>query len=711
MGKGVNLLVDESEIDDEEVTYSKNMVPIQVGRMGKRGGLAFKHFMIANTRLPISYHRPTFVAPFDGVTCTRRVHGIVPENTIAWASSHQDLTAISYDFDFISGKRVCVAPFMSKMYAFPGYGGPKPGCIFQANPAAGAGYEAVDFTFQGAGNAALRPQIAVPYRQRMVYFNLGPGYGSLGVMSDDFDPTVIGDSAADARPLVVGDSDGDRIVGAVEVMLSGITNELGSGLLILREFSAYLMTGEFTQSDNVSDPFYGDVQLNRINIKSGCASPDTIVQTPYGVIWAGPDDVWLFNVGTMPIRIGWKISAALAVTPADYRYLWHASYHDGFYRLAIMSPEQDMSNPNDQPCGEQWWLDLRLGAPQDAASARWYGPQIYRSCKSRNTAPTPGTRFMAKDTRPGQPDELYGVEVTDAIVAVVFDSENTVDSALDLTEIEPVTGSLTSVADTIDNEVSTEVITKEYDLGDSEVDKLVEGVEMNLFLSQPSRIAVTAVLDGGRSVKTFNEDIGNTGYLGGVDPLDDITHLMSTEYQSVAARPLATERNIGKRIQFRIADIPGFIISDVNKYLAYQTTAGASGSGVAVLTTGFYDNLVTLLDMICTRLTAALATQGGGTFTHNQTAPPRPNLVTISAASLTGGFSSTDWGIVTTASGTVTEAQARSSRIISAFLGLDLSAAMTTPVTAIIAVPYRLSAAVGVGDIVLQMRPSRRRPI
>ena len=87
--------------------------------------------------------------------------------------------------------------------------------------------------------------------------------------------------------------------------------------------------------------------------------------------------MWLFPQGQgIPFRVGSYIRAVLKETPAAQRYLWHAAYHDGFYRLAVISPGQ---GPNDNsPCGEQWWLDLRDGPPRPHEEARWYGPMIYK---------------------------------------------------------------------------------------------------------------------------------------------------------------------------------------------------------------------------------------------------------------------------------------------------------------------------------------------
>lgn len=263
-----------------------------------------------------------------------------------------------------------------------------------------------------------------PRRGKMLISD-GPGSGPA---AGNFDSVALGVTGRDvpnfqslvdgaevdpltSRDLVVGNPAED-IIGFKEISLqqSGAMNQ--SALLILKEKSVWLATGEPLESSDLGDP-RGDFSIIKQPISDGCASNETVCETPWGVIWAGHEDVWFMpNGGGAPTPIGRFISKEFRHTPQELRYLWHASFHEGYYRLAIMSPGQNVSDPVAME--NQFWLDLRYGPPQDWTQARWFGPQMYQPIISPNCAETDiqrGTYCMAVEKRAGFTIELFSVQL------------------------------------------------------------------------------------------------------------------------------------------------------------------------------------------------------------------------------------------------------------------------------------------------------------
>jgi hypothetical protein len=264
------------------------------------------------------------------------------------------------------------------------------------------------------------------YVDRFVFGDCGPGYESyIGFADRGLEPdsngvlAPIGDNflALDGRRVQIGTNLEDRVTALVPVMLSAAGDPSKTGLFVLKEYFASLVTGEPNQTTDSGD-VAGSISIADIQFKCGCVGMQTVAYTPYGVIWAGPDDVWLFEGGNVPRRLGTKIRSILQQSPPNLRYRWHAAYFNGFYRLAVFSEGQGPSD--DSPCGEQWWLDMRHGPPQDSDSAAWFGPMTYKVPKSSITSPTmlmtdttvTGTWTMAVDERSDTEQALVGMART-----------------------------------------------------------------------------------------------------------------------------------------------------------------------------------------------------------------------------------------------------------------------------------------------------------
>ncbi len=211
---------------------------------------------------------------------------------------------------------------------------------------------------------------------------------------------------------VAGDERSEDITALHAQMLTAEGTPSESAVLALKKTGAWLLTGDISQSTDTGD-YFGTLEIVRINSPAGCVSQYTIVDTPWGTIWTGPDDVWFMPFRALPIPIGRKIAEILKAQPEEQSYRIHAVYDDGFYKLALFS---DGQGPNEStPLGEQWWLDLREGAPQSWQAARWYGPMVFK-CAVTHTGDrgvdttAQGTSFMTVDTRPGAGRKLVGVQ-------------------------------------------------------------------------------------------------------------------------------------------------------------------------------------------------------------------------------------------------------------------------------------------------------------
>lgn len=447
---GVDLLGDQRRIPDGSLTLAKNLIPTSLGRLGKRpaiqgvgildllGGAGSTDAQVT-ALIPLPWGGGwAFLYTLDGVTYLyvaqdMGVSSITPPGSVISAS----LGGLAQD----GGTLIA---WNNKVYAFGGNGCGIVGKYIGENDTA-----CTTFAFADSQVIPIFPQVVFPYRERLIYANLRPGYGSHVVMSDDANAFVIDTDvlASNGRSFALGNSDEDSIVAGVDVMLTEVGTPASSAALILKQYSAYLLTGELDQTGSGTS----DLAVNRFNVAAGCASAKTVVKTPHGIIWAGHDDVWLFQAGQIPRPIGTKIRARLLESAATARTQWHAAYHNGFYRLAVASP--GTSPGTYDPMGEQWWLDLREGAPTDFTTAKWWGPQVFsEDAGTPFVAARTGTRCMASSKNARGETQLFGAAIgnegTPYVLLYQFDIGNTYDTTYPIAPLvvgEP-TGDGTDVA-------------------------------------------------------------------------------------------------------------------------------------------------------------------------------------------------------------------------------------------------------------------------
>jgi len=425
---------------------------------------------------------------------------------------------------------------------------------------AGSASQLTKLTFNGANNN-FAPAGACVYRNRMVYWGLGAGYENHIVWADPYDPATIG---ADVRSTAgkavqIGATDSDRIVTCIEITQSAVGNPSQSALLVLKERSGYIITGE---PDIASVAGFGDMVVNRISYDVGCAAHYTMVRTPYGLIWAGTDDVWAFAQGSLPIRVGSKLRPSL-VRSSDPKY-WHAAVVDGRYQLAVCDgayPADKTSAFGDTGLGVypwraniQWWMDIRKGLPSNYQEATWWGPQqywatVYES-SSGDDVTRPGTSIMATDLSGNvftpEAADYGGLSATMALLQ--HNQSGAFDSGFDYTSS---TQAELATAQHDLGRILAEWHTKAYDLGDPMIRKVFAGAELSLMATED--VGLTAVLhsDGGATRTTMSESIEAAGFELGVSVLG--TGALTEEFRAVTISPPESSRIGGKHLQLRLS--------------------------------------------------------------------------------------------------------------------------------------------------------------
>lgn len=645
----MNRLQDQRFIGDGQCVRSKNLVPTRSGMAAKRGAVDYLQTLVleSGTHCPASIVLPpdTFgggywVSYRNQTAATKRTQVRLYGGT----------TSVTIDWTEACPIRPLFLNYNRKTYIFAGPGSVitgasgtttgatnpvgRYGIILEAFPPGSGAILANGFNWYTTTAETTTtepdavPLVACTYRDRTFWGNFGTGYEDIAVLSDPKLPRVVGANflAANGRNFRVGARDGDRIVAAREIMLTAVGSPSQSALLVLREYSAYLFTGE--PNLVASGAFVlGDFTQSRINVDCGCASADTLVNTPYGLLWAGWDDVWLFPEGHgVPYRVGSNIRSVLGNTPPSARYLWHASYFDGFYRLQVFSA--GAGPVHNTPCDEEWRLDLRNGPPRDHTEARWYGPMVYNA-PTQSSTPVPGVLHTVADTRLGVTPRLVGLHTVENLYGVIGQFE--VDNVRDFASF-PTTALLGANSYLQGTEILIDWQGKEDDLGDAQTEKGYSGTEVNYKTGSAGQLKVEDSLDGGRAFETISESLPNVGFELNVDVLG--TDALYDEAQSVRMDASQSTRANGKTHQIRIYDVAGYVISDLNNTVKITIVGGsgiAAGTYTVTLTNGLYDTKTTLLDHFVTQLVAATASG----WSHNQSGTGLDNMVTLTHTTAT----------------------------------------------------------------------------
>lgn len=692
---GVNLLADPREIRDDQCVKSKNLVPTKPGVLRMRPATT-DDYHLGITQYPLS----ALVAPpsslADIVLTARGSAG----TSLYLLDRYEGVTSTTVVSTMLCEYRPVLVPFNNKVYCFFGRPLTGSGKVVQVK-ADLSGPEVVDFTFTEASNTFM-PAGACVYRRRMVYWNLDPGYESHILFADPDAPATVGANAlaANGRNIRIGTMETGRVVGCVEIMLTAIGSPAQSALLVLKEKAAYLLVGEPNKTTDSGD-MLANCTINRISQDCGCVSFETIVSTKYGVIWAGEDDVWAFQQGQIPQRIGSNISPALKDSPATLKYMWHAAYHDGFYRLAAFSVGQ---GPTDESsCGDQWWLDLRDGLPQGPEQARWWGPQVFLNPTTSNAVspetPEAGTRCMFTDTRDKFDTKLMGFSPfwSSGFSLLEFGADNVRDNE----------GATMSAGGLYGTEIVPELLTKEYTFGDPMVDKIYGGLEISMFASLPAEVVIEAILDGGREVDTSYIEGENqaASFRAGVSTAD--SGLLSRQFSAFHVAPGRTSRKKGKSIQLKIYTAVGFVIDSTNDTFVFIENGSLTTARVATIAHGAYDNIKLLADALVAAMNAVRSVSDP--YEHDQVVPPRSGA----GLTLTITNPTDQWAPRFLTLASATSAQLLASKNLGAVLGLatesDPATALSHSATS--ETYYRGNYRIELGGMIVRVRTIPKRPL
>lgn len=638
---GTNLLADPLRIDDNENARAKNLYPLESRKLAKRKAAGF--FSAIHTGYNVG----------DGTFDWLDQENLVPLNLIIpqiagcdFAHAFMDtVTGKAYfgwgefnpnpletrkvqtfEIPFLQGFRPKLLHFRGDsdyIIALPGTPVPVSGSSDQYSTLYLSNATGQMVMSGNAFDPLLNPcpKVVGTYRRRAVWANFGTGYENVFVLSDPAKPFTLPASPLDsAFTFRLGAMAGDEIVAVAEVTQSVVGSPTASVLLILGRHTAFIMTGE-PEVSTATSGYTGDAVINQIQQKCGCASPETLVKTPYGWIWASDDDVWKFDYGSMPMRIGSKIRPALQVSNPPKRWCWHAEYsqEDGSYRLAIIG-EGQVTSDDVLPCQDQWWLDLRDGMPQSPEQARWWGPQRYVMQETEGDTPIhAGTFIMAADRRAAHDEALYALHVGNHpiyagnvgytnIVIVDLNASEGWDNARPENYIDPDDVNYPLNAPTVvgrnsyaDNEVSIELLTKRFDFEDRYVDKLALGLELSMWANDLCALRCETICDGGKMVDDQTVVVDQTGFALDVD-LEGTreTH----EYQAVLIPPGTSDRYMGKTLQYRIYDVPGYQVGPNNTSISFMNAAGVAIVN-AVMTKGSYATLTAFLAALVAAVDAA----------------------------------------------------------------------------------------------------------
>jgi len=379
---GVNLFADPTQIRDNQVRLAKNLVPADAGTiLGSRPAMKVASELIPGSPflniIPLRAQRSALggvdLVFYDSAT-----------DRVRFSSSGSD--TVNLTPPTVRNLPISLTTFNGIPYCFTGQGQG-----YRIVPVAGVPTPEA-LVFQGVGNANFRPVGGAPVRARMCYWA-----GREITFSDTNAPLLIRDnSAAGVGTILVAADTSDGITHVQELNTTASGSPTQSVVAVWTTDAMYMLLGE--PGETGSPDSLGTLQVTKLTIAAGCVSGATVVQTPYGTLWAGADDVWFLPFGSLPVRVGTNIRPALLNTPPSLRYRWHAAYENGIYRLAIDAPGAGPTEIGG--CMHHWLLDMRNGPPQNAESAVWWGPQEYTPAGSSLVGP--GTwAFITQDTDQG----------------------------------------------------------------------------------------------------------------------------------------------------------------------------------------------------------------------------------------------------------------------------------------------------------------------
>ena len=328
----------------------------------------------------------------------------------------------------------------------------------------------VTATINGSAVAlTIHPTLIAVYRNRMLYAG-DPVYPNFLFFSNTDLPLTITAEAV----IRVGRGDGGRITAIAVAGTTGGDAPAESQFVILKDRQPWLFRGDLpTAGVNA-----GQADLHLLPRAAGCVNHRTLVVTPQGIMWAGYDDVYLMpSVGALPVSVGYKVGPLLKSVQPVFRARMRAVYYDGFYRLLLLrGPLQE---------SRQIWADVRT------PKITWWGPMVGGLWSD-----------FYPDHRPGYESRLLASSSSDVTHGRLY----ALDSGQHFEQAEDDISASGIIMPVLQ--------TKEYDLGDANLRKLIEGAEVNFYNDRTRNVTVTFLGDPNRTVEvTFQAAgvvLGNT---------------------------------------------------------------------------------------------------------------------------------------------------------------------------------------------------------
>ena len=618
---GVNRFDHRRRLKEGEAYTLQNLAPTDSGMLRKRRAALYDRKLASSIEFSGTINRTILsyqVAHADGLVYEDvyldQFWSTGTAQKLKVALSGSDLVTVN--FGQILNWRAAIVPFGWDLYVFPGKRHASYDyamTVVLPDPTLGGLPSLTSYNFSGTDNGDLNVRTACAYLGRMVYAFRNNGYQDCLVFSDIDTPRTIGNAAlvTDAgakgsRFVRLPDMYGDEIVAMAPIMMSDTNNPSSAALLVLGNHNAFIVTGQLEQTTYTGSNYLGTYNYTRVNFTCGCASAETLVRTPYGTLWASEDDVWLMHGNSLPVRVGTKIREVLQATSPGYRYRWSAAFHDGCYRLLVFDDTQNGGSHDGVLKGE-WWLDLREGIPRHWREARWFGPMRIGSVVDYSSELTDlGLYCIASEPRQSKARACYG------IVASVNNTANVLGASrvkLDNTESDRDVVWNTSVQTEVrrGHEIRSIIDTPDMDFGDDMVDKINQGIEVNLWNNSDLYLAAEFTSDDG----VESDETSATVTASENDE----------EFRSIIVDPDDDVRITGKTHRMTLNDEPGWIVTDENDAVQFACMPELEILTVN-LTHGYYEDVKAYLDHLIAQMTAAAVLAGvAGAFSHNQTAP------------------------------------------------------------------------------------------
>lgn len=432
--RGVNFQVDPTQLEDEELAYCKNALPVKVGTLETRPAMAHARTLDGQ----ITSVQTNSIIDFIFSSCP------LAREVVLYKDSSNNYVLCTYreaseagptrtTLTNITNVRPHLFNIGKRTFCFNG----AESYVIEEDPDAPGTLHVVTYhsKLTQAGAATVKPELCAMSHGRVVLGRLGGAFQShITFLQTEQDEDQYGEPPFDwldnqiIYAIGVGLEDQGDLTAMFGAMLAGAADPSQSVLYVWKRDAMYVVTGEAGLRGD-AEPL-GNVAVAKVQARCGCVSQATVVQTPFGVMWCGTDDVWLMPWGGTPIAVGTKLRPWLLNQPNNMQWRYHAAYADGFYRLALYN---EGSGPTDNdPCDAVFMLDFRRGVPSNASEAIWYGPQCYVPSGGAD-----GTYCMRVDDRPNGDGKLYGVHSGLAgassryfITLVTFDGREAYDTCL-----------------------------------------------------------------------------------------------------------------------------------------------------------------------------------------------------------------------------------------------------------------------------------------